>query len=186
MYVLLSRLNKTKCLTHDYPQALLKSKLCYGKKNSSIRVFSRKCDLFSRSLACEWRLQANYHSLCFLFSTPWKHGAATITTIIALSLTKLLLFLNQLSNCKSNILNRDPHFMLTITPSLSPVIGKASECFVRAKRSKIHWKWVVLAWASNRFSMLRVSTCTPQIMVSYFFILTRKLATTKRALTSNQ
>ena len=25
-------INKTKCLTHDYPQVPLKSKLCYGKK----------------------------------------------------------------------------------------------------------------------------------------------------------
>ena len=29
--------------------------------------FSKKCDLFSQSPAYEWRLQAYYHSVCFLF-----------------------------------------------------------------------------------------------------------------------
>ena len=29
--------------------------------------FSKKCDLFSRSPAYEWPLQAYYHSVCFLF-----------------------------------------------------------------------------------------------------------------------
>ena len=100
---------------------------------------------------------------------------------IALSITELLPFLNQLSNCNWNILNRDPHFMLTITPSLSPVIGKASECFVRAKRSRNQWKWVVLAWASSRFSMLQVRTCSPRKMSSYFFLVIEKLATAKHA-----
>ena len=100
---------------------------------------------------------------------------------IALSITELLPFLNQLCNCNWNILNRDPHFMLTITPSLSPVIGKVSECFVRAKRSRNQWKWVVLAWASSRFSMLQVRTCSPRKMSSYFFLVIEKLATTKHA-----
>ena len=146
--------------------------------------FSRKCDLFSRSLSCEWVLQANYHSVCFLFSTAWKHGAAKRTTLLLSQLQNCCYFLNQLSNWKWNILNRDPHFMLTITPSLSPVIGKVSECFVRAKRSRNQWKWVVLAWASSRFSMLQVRTCSLRKMGSYFFLLIEKLATTKRALIS--
>ena len=170
--MLISRLNKTKCLTHNYPRVPLKSKLCYGKKITARSVnFSRKYNLFSRSLACEWLLQANYHSVCSLFSTAWKHGAAKRTTLLLSQLAELLLFLNQLSNFKCNILNRDPHFMLTITPSLSPVIGKASECFVRAKRSRIQWKWVVLAWASSRFSMLQVRTCSPKKMGCYLFLL---------------
>ena len=121
--------------------------------------------------------------LLSIFDCLRTWGSKTYNSdLIDLSITELLLFLNQLSNCKCNILNRAPHFMLTITPSLSPVIGKASECFVRAKRLKIQWKWVVLAWASSRFSMLQVSKCTPRN--SHFFTLTEKLATKKRALTS--
>ena len=121
--------------------------------------------------------------LLFIFDCL-KTWCSKTNDSIALSVTELLLFLNQLSNWKWNILNRDPHFMLTITPSLSPVIGKASECFVRAKRSRIQWKWVVLAWASSRFSMLQVSTCSLRKMGSYFFLLIEKLATTKHALIS--
>ena len=71
---------------------------------------------------------------------------------------KTVALFNQLSNCKRNILNRDPHFMLTITPSLSTVTGKVSECFLRAKRSKIQYKRIALAWGSSRCSMLQVRT----------------------------
>ena len=146
--------------------------------------FSSKCDLFSRSLPCECVFASKLSfRLPFIFDCL-KTWCSKTNDSIVLSVTELLLFLNQLSNCKSNILNRGQHFMLTTTPSLSPVIGKASECFVRAKRSRIQWKWVVLAWASSRFSMLQVSTCSLRKMGSYFFLLIEKLATTKHALIS--
>ena len=146
--------------------------------------FSSKCDLFSRSLACECVFASKLSfRLPFIFDCL-KTWCSKTNDSIVLSVTELLLFLNQLSNWKWNILNRDLHFMLTITPSSGPVIGKGSECFVRAKRSRIQWKWVVLAWASSRFSMLQVSTCSLRKMGSYFFLLIEKLATTKHALIS--
>ena len=155
-----------------------------GRNSSSICVFSRKCDLFSRSLACECAFASKLSfRLLFIFHC-FKTWCSKTNDSIALSITELLLFLNQLSNCKWNILNRGPHFMLTITPSLSPVIGKASECFVRAISWRIQWKWVVLAWALSRFSMLQVRTCSLRKIGSYFFLLIKKLATTKHALIS--
>ena len=146
--------------------------------------FSSKCGLFSRSLACKCAFASKLSfRLLFIFHCL-KTWCSKRCNSIALSITELLLFLNQLSNCKCNILHRGPHFMLTITPSSSPVIGKASECFVRVIRSRIQWKWVVLDWASSRFSMLQVRTCSLRKMGSYFFLLIEKLATTKHALIS--
>ena len=133
--------------------------------------FSSKCDLFSRSLACECAFASKLSfRLPFIFECL-KTWCSKTNDSIVLSVPELLLFLNQLSNCKSNILNRGQHFMLTTTPSLSPVIGKASECFVRAKRSRIQWKWVVLVWASSRFSTLQVRTCSlieKWVVISFF------------------
>ena len=128
-----------------------------GRNNSSIRVVFEEMGVFGQSVGSEWRLQANYHSVCFLSFYCLKTWCSKTYNSIALSITKLLLFLNQLSNCKRNILNRDPHFMLTITPSLSTVTGKVSECFLRVKRSKIY-KRIVLSWGSSRCSMLQVRT----------------------------
>ena len=31
--------------------------------------FSKKWELFGQSVGSEWRLQANYHFVCFLFAT---------------------------------------------------------------------------------------------------------------------
>ena len=154
-----------------------------GRNNSSIREFFEEM----RSIYSKSSLQTAFASklsfrLLFIFDCLKTRCSKTYNSI-ARSITELLLFLNQLSNCKCNILNRGPHFMLTTTPSLSPVTGKASECFVRAKRSRIQWKWVVLDWASSRFSMLQVRTCSLRKMDSYFFLLIEKLATTKHALT---
>ena len=47
--------------------------------------------------------------------------------------------------------------MPTITLSSRPMIGKASECWVQARKTKIRWKWVVLAWASSQFSTSQVN-----------------------------
>ena len=47
--------------------------------------------------------------------------------------------------------------MPTITLSSRPMIGKASECCVQARKTKIRWKWVVLAWASSQFSTSQVN-----------------------------
>ena len=47
--------------------------------------------------------------------------------------------------------------MPTIMLSSRPMIGKASECCVQARKTKIPWKWVVLAWASSQFSTSQVN-----------------------------
>ena len=148
-----------------------------GRNDSSIREFFEEMRFIESKSNLRMPF-ASKLSLRLLFFILEKRRRKTYNSIVLL-ITELLL-----SNCKWNILNRDPHFMLTITPSLSPLIGKASECFVRAKRSRIQWKWVVLAWASSRFSMLQVRTCSLRKMGRYFFLLIEKLATTKHALIS--
>ena len=47
--------------------------------------------------------------------------------------------------------------MPTIMLSSRPMIGKASECCVQARKTKIRWKWVVLAWASSQFFTSQVN-----------------------------
>ena len=128
VYVLFSRLNKTECLTHHYPRALLKS------------LWE---EIFQRNAIYLVEVQLT-NGVCKHIIIPFafyfwllKTRCSKSYNSIALSITELLLLLHQLSNCRCHILNRDPHFMHTIMPSLSPVTGKASECFVRAKGSKI-------------------------------------------------
>ena len=129
-----------------------------GRNNSSIRVFFEEMGvIWSKCrfrMAFASKLSFRLLFICYCLKT-W---CSKTYNSIALSITKLLLFLNQLSNCKRNIFNRDPHFMLTITPSLSTVTGKVSECFLRAMRLKIQQKRIVLAWGSSRCSMLQVRT----------------------------